>query len=97
VRTAATGREALAALAASPADLVLTDVEMPGMDGFELTRAIRATPELRSVPVVVLTSLATEEDRRHGMEAGADGYLLKSAFDQGALVAAVQRLLGEAR
>jgi two-component system chemotaxis sensor kinase CheA len=47
--------------------------------------------------VVVLTSRATEEDRRRGMEAGADGYLLKSAFDQGALIAAVQRLLGEAR
>jgi two-component system chemotaxis sensor kinase CheA len=97
VRTAADGPAALAALADAPADLVLTDVEMPGMDGFDLTRAIRATPALASVPVIILTSRATDEDRRRGLDAGADGYLLKSTFDQGGLIAAVERLLGPGR
>jgi len=97
VRTAADGPAALAVLAESPADLVLTDVEMRGMDGFELTRAIRATGRLESLPVIILTSRATDEDRRRGLEAGADAYLPKSAFDQGDLVAAVERLLGPGR
>jgi two-component system chemotaxis sensor kinase CheA len=94
VRTAADGIEALALLAERPADLVLTDVEMPRLDGFGLTEAIRAQPTLANVPVLILTSRASEEDRQRGLDAGADGYIVKSAFDESALIGAVQRLLG---
>ena len=94
VRLASDGIEALALLADAPADLVLTDVEMPRMDGFQLTEAIRALPSLANVPIIVLTSRASEEDRQRGLEAGADGYIIKSAFDEAGLLAAVDRLLG---
>jgi two-component system chemotaxis sensor kinase CheA len=95
VATAPDGDAALRALAERPADLVVTDVEMPGMDGFALTRVIRETAALSSTPVLILTSRAGDEDRRRGLEAGADAYLAKSGFDQDALLAAVRRLLGD--
>ena len=94
VRTAADGRLALAALADTPADLVLTDVEMPNCDGLELTRAIRAEPGLTGLPVVVVTSRSSDADRRLAMEAGADAYLVKGELDRRALLEVVGRLLG---
>ena len=75
-------------------DLVLTDVEMPRMDGFTLTERIRAHPSLGNVAVLILTSLASDTDRRRGMDAGADGYIVKSDFDEQSLLAAVDRLVG---
>lgn len=96
VRTADDGVDAMARLAERPVDLVLTDVEMPRMDGFALTEAVRAHPSLAAVPVVILTSRASAEDRQRGLEAGADGYIVKSAFDESALLDAVERLLGRA-
>src|SRR5215213_6930119 len=96
VRTARDGREALAALAGEPPDLVVTDVDMPGLDGLELTRAIRADPALAGLPVVVVTSKAAEADRRLAMDAGADAYLVKDDLDQRALLEVVGRLLGPA-
>ena len=94
VLTASDGLEAMSTLAEGPVDLVLTDVEMPRMDGFALTEAIRAHPGLGNVPVLILTSRANEEDRQRGMETGADGYIVKSAFNEAALLSAVERLLG---
>jgi two-component system chemotaxis sensor kinase CheA len=94
VVTAVDGIDALARLAEGSVDLVLTDVEMPRMDGFALTEAIRAQSTRRNVPVLILTSRASEADRQRGLEAGADGYIIKSAFDEAALVSAVERLLG---
>jgi two-component system chemotaxis sensor kinase CheA len=94
VVTASDGLEAMAVLAEGPVDLVLTDVEMPRMDGFALTVAIRAHPARGNVPVLILTSRANEEDRQRGLEAGADGYIIKSAFNEAALLSAVERLLG---
>ena len=76
------------------ADIVISDVEMPGMTGFELTRTIRRTKGWEHVPVVIMTSLGTEEDRRLGLEAGASAYLLKGEFDQTQLVETVRRLVG---
>jgi two-component system chemotaxis sensor kinase CheA len=95
VAVAAGGMEALQRLSKGDVDLVLTDVEMPDMDGLELTRRIRTSPEFGQIPVVVLTSRATAEDRRSGMEAGADSYLVKSEFDEHALLTTVARLLGD--
>ncbi|HEV2872752.1 MAG TPA: response regulator [Actinomycetota bacterium] len=94
VRTAADGRLALVALADTPADLVVTDVEMPNCDGLELTRAIRAKPGLAGLPVVVVTSRSSEADRRLAMEAGADAYLVKGDLDQRTLLEVVGRRLG---
>ena len=95
VRTASDGREALALLAEKPADLVLTDVEMPNLDGFGLTASIRSQPRFANIPVLMVTSRASEEDRRRGMEAGCDGYIVKSEFDEGRLLSAVSGLLGK--
>jgi two-component system chemotaxis sensor kinase CheA len=94
VRVATHGAQALAALEERPADIVLTDVEMPVMDGFALTEAIRARPALANIPVLILTSLSTEADKQRGLDAGADGYIVKSGFDETSLLAAVTRLLG---
>jgi two-component system chemotaxis sensor kinase CheA len=96
VRTAADGRLALAALADTPADLVVTDVEMPNCDGLELTRAIRAQPALTGLPVVVVTSRSSDADRRLAMDAGADAYLVKGDLDRRTLLEVVGRLLGRA-
>ncbi|MEA2593524.1 MAG: two-component system, chemotaxis family, sensor kinase CheA [Actinomycetota bacterium] len=94
VRLASDGTEALAALIGEPVDLVLTDVEMPRLDGFGLTEAIRSHPAMANTAVLILSSRASDEDRVRGMEAGADGYIIKSAFDERGLLTAVEQLLG---
>jgi chemotaxis protein histidine kinase CheA/CheY-like chemotaxis protein len=94
VVTAVDGLDGIARLRTEPADLVLSDVEMPGMDGFTLTRTIRRTRGWEQVPVVIMTSRGDESDRRAGLEAGASAYLLKSDFDQTELVDTVRRLVG---
>jgi len=94
VVTAVDGLDGAARLQSGPVDLVLSDVEMPGMDGFTLTRTIRRTRGWENVPVVIMTSRGDDADRRAGLDAGADAYLLKSEFDQRALVDTVRRLVG---
>lgn len=94
VLTAVDGTEAAAQLSGPPPDLVVTDVEMPGLDGFALTRAVRATPGWAQVPVVIVTSCGSDEDKREGVRAGASAYLLKSEFDQMELLETVRRLVG---
>jgi two-component system, chemotaxis family, sensor kinase CheA len=95
VVTARDGRDALEALGRDPEiALVITDIEMPGLDGLELTRAIRGHATRSSLPVVIVTSSGSEEDRRRGIEAGADAYMAKRSFDQQALLVAVERLVG---
>jgi two-component system chemotaxis sensor kinase CheA len=94
VVVAGDGLEALSRLAEQVPDLVLTDVEMPRMDGFALTEQIRARPALANVAVLILTSLAKDTDRQRGLDAGADGYIVKTAFNEKALLSAVDRVLG---
>ncbi len=95
VEVACDGREALDTLGAGgDFDLVVTDLQMPEMDGLELLGAIRADPERSSLPVVVVTSRGSEEDRKRGAEAGADAYIVKDEFDQQALLETVKRLVG---
>ena len=74
--------------------MVLTDLEMPELNGLELTRAIRAHPAHAALPVVIVTSLSADEDRQRGIEAGCDAYMAKQTFDQQTLLATVQRLAG---
>ena len=94
VETAVDGLDGASRLGPEPADLVLSDVEMPGMDGFALTRTIRRTGGWEQVPVVIMTSRGADTDRHAGLESGANAYLLKSEFDQAELVGTVRRLVG---
>jgi two-component system chemotaxis sensor kinase CheA len=94
VRTASDGAEALAMLVDQPADLVVTDLEMPNLDGFALTSSIRAHPRLTNIPVLIVSSRASAEDHQRGLDAGADGYIVKTSFDEAGLLSAVSRLLG---
>lgn len=95
VETASDGREALARVAVEPTvDLVVTDIDMPHLDGIGLAKAIRSTPSLSALPIVIVTALGDDEQRRRGLEAGADAYIVKSGFDQRALVETVESLVG---
>jgi two-component system chemotaxis sensor kinase CheA len=95
VVTARDGRDALAVLDRDAGvALVITDLEMPELDGIGLTRAIRADTARSALPVVIVTSRAADEDRLSGIEAGADAYMAKGRFDQQALLATVERLVG---
>ena len=77
VSTAADGRSALEALETERPDVVVCDVTMPGIDGLEVCRRIKADPATAHLPVVLLTARDREEDRRAGREAGCDAYLTK--------------------
>ncbi|HZZ79552.1 MAG TPA: response regulator [Gemmataceae bacterium] len=90
VKTASDGIDALERLRVEPVDLVISDVEMPRMDGFELTRRIKAKLRL---PVILVTGLEKEEHRRKGLEAGADAYVVKSTFQGDGLLTIVKQFV----
>ena len=94
VASAADGQEAFEWLGKEAVDLVITDLEMPRMDGLELTRSLKSHGTLRNLPVVIVTTRGAEADRRRGMEAGADGYITKGDLVRQDLVDVVARLLG---
>lgn len=93
VQTAVDGVEGFTALQEEHFDLVVSDVEMPRMNGFELTARIRADKRLADLPVVLVTALESPEDRKKGIEVGANAYLVKSSFDQGNLLTIIQQLI----
>jgi two-component system sensor histidine kinase and response regulator WspE len=76
-------------------DLVITDVDMPRMNGIELVRRIKRDPTLKKTPVMIVSYKDREEDRQKGLEAGADAYVTKSAFQETGWVDAVVDLVGE--
>jgi len=96
VTTAVDGVDALRLVQAGGVDLVVSDVEMPRLDGLGLTEQIRATAAYAKLPVILVTSLDKPEERARGLEAGADAYIMKSSFDQDTLLAIVRQLLGDA-
>jgi two-component system chemotaxis sensor kinase CheA len=93
VRVAADGHQAWRILQKEPIDLVVADVEMPGMDGCTLTETLRHSTVLPRIPVILVTSLSSDKDRARGLEAGADAYIVKSGFDRTTLLAAIGQLL----
>ncbi|MBN2705918.1 MAG: response regulator, partial [Deltaproteobacteria bacterium] len=93
VTTAVDGVAGLTLLKSRVFDLVVSDVEMPRMDGFILTENIRADERLAEIPVVLVTSLGSREDRERGVAAGADAYIVKGEFDQNNLLDVIGRLL----
>lgn len=74
-------------------NLVIADITMPRMDGFELTRRVKGDEKTAGVPVILVTSLDSPKDKAQGIEAGADAYIVKSQFDQTALLETIEQLL----
>lgn len=94
VATAADGADAWRRLEQEPFDLVVSDVEMPRMDGVALCEAIRASRRLSTLPIILVSALEAPEHQRRGLDAGADAYVAKSSFDQQALLDTIRQLLG---
>ena len=86
VSVAVDGREGWDFLQTQTVDLVISDIEMPVMDGLEFTRRIKESERLRHVPVIIVSSLASEADRQRGADVGADAYLVKSQFETASLL-----------
>jgi PleD family two-component response regulator len=95
VDTARDGLEALKICRERRPDLVLTDVEMPNMDGFRLSLAIRQDDRLSDLPVIIVSSRDSDEDRRKGLDAGAQAYIVKGQFEQNKLLDTISLLLSK--
>jgi two-component system, chemotaxis family, sensor kinase CheA len=93
VRTAVNGADAFATMKTEAFDLVVSDVDMPRMSGFDLTAKVRADKHLAQLPVVLVTALESREDRERGIDVGADAYIVKSSFDQSNLLEIIRRLI----
>jgi two-component system chemotaxis sensor kinase CheA len=93
VDTAVSAEDGLEQLRQRAYALVLVDVEMPGMDGFTFIEQIRRDVQLRSMPAILVTSRDTPADKRRGQEVGAQGYVVKSEFDQAELIDNIGRLV----
>jgi len=76
-------------------DLIISDVDMPRMNGFDMTAQIRAKNEISNIPVIIVTSLSSREDLKKGKEVGANGYIIKSNFAQSNLVEIIEKLIKE--
>lgn len=94
VTVAVDGQDAWEKMLNEPVDLIVSDVEMPRMTGFDLCRRVRGSKRFAEVPVVLVTGMETAEDRALGLEVGADAYILKSSFDQGVLLDTIRQLIG---
>lgn len=93
VTTAVDGVDAYTTLKTGTFDLIVSDVEMPRMDGFDLTAKVRADKQLAGLPVVLVTALESREHRERGIDVGANAYIVKSSFDQSNLLEVVQQLI----
>ncbi len=92
VATARSGADALVAVNASVPDLIISDIRMPGMDGYQLARALRSNPRTELIPVIFLTAKGERKDRLAGIRAGVDAYLTKP-FDPEELLAVASNIL----
>lgn len=93
VATAVDGADGYTTLKTGTFDLIVSDVEMPRMDGFDLTAKVRADKQLGKLPVVLVTALETREHRERGIDVGANAYIVKSSFDQSNLLEVIRRLI----
>jgi len=97
VMTAIDGMEAFAILKEHKLDIIVSDVDMPRMNGFVLTEKIRSDTRLRNIPIVLVTSLDSAEDQNHGVAVGADAYIVKSSFEKSALLKVIRSLIKTGR
>jgi two-component system chemotaxis sensor kinase CheA len=93
ITTAVDGVDAFTKLGEGEFDLVVSDIQMPRMNGFELTEKIRADKKYGNIPVVIVTGLESPEDKKRGIEVGANAYIVKSSFDQSNLLEVIKRLI----
>lgn len=93
VKTAVDGMEALEILQNQGFDLIVTDIEMPRMDGFALLEKVRAMPKMKETPVIICTALGSNKDRKKGIELGANAYLDKSSFNLQSFVSIVKKII----
>lgn len=93
VEAAVDGIEAFSKLGTRSFDALVTDILMPNMDGLTLTKKVRQNKKYKELPVILVTSLASDEDKKRGMEAGANAYITKPAFDQKILLDTLRRLI----
>jgi two-component system, chemotaxis family, sensor kinase CheA len=96
VREAANGRTALQLVEREGCDLLLTDLEMPEMDGIALIQALRGQSSTRHLPIIILSTRGSDEEKKRGLDAGADAYLVKTDFSEAALRRAIASQLGQA-
>ena len=94
VVAAVDGVDGLSALGRRSFAAVVSDIVMPNMDGLTLTARIRQEPRYKDLPVILVTTLSSDEDKRRGLEAGANAYIPKPSFDQRVLLETLQRLIG---
>jgi len=87
------GVEALETLRANRCDLIISDVDMPRMNGFDLTSKVKHDERLRDLPVILVTALDSAADRERGLESGADAYIVKHEFDQKTLLETIEQLI----
>ena len=87
------GIDAYTTLKTGTFDLVVSDVDMPRMNGFDLTAKVRLDRQLGELPIVLVTALESREDRERGIEVGANAYIVKSSFDQSNLLEVIGRLI----
>ncbi len=92
VTLATDGQEALAAMAGEVPDLIISDILMPRVDGFQLTRRLKSDERTAHVPIILVSSLDSPADKARGIEAGADAYIVKGRFDQGNLLETIEQL-----
>nr|HPR17416.1 response regulator [Candidatus Cloacimonadota bacterium] len=93
VQTAVDGMEGYSKLKEFDFDMILSDIDMPRMNGFEMTSKIRAESKYEELPIILVTSLSRREDKERGMEVGANAYIVKSSFDQNNLLETIKKLL----
>ena len=93
VKTAVDGVDAWTMLKSNTYDLVVSDIQMPRLNGFDLTAKIRADRSLSELPVILVTGLASREDRERGIDVGANAYIVKRDFDQSNLLEVIRRLI----
>ena len=93
VKTSVDGMDALTALRTETFDLVVSDIEMPRMNGFDLVSKIRSDPKMAELPVILVTALESREDRERGIDVGANAYIVKRSFDQSNLLEVISKLI----
>ena len=93
VLTAKDGEEAYTMLQSEPVQVLVSDVQMPRLDGFDLTARIRADNKLKNLPVILVTSLGSEADKARGIEVGADAYIVKKEYEKGKILEVIRQLL----